>query len=142
MCQPSQFNGFCFRNMLPYSFDYLMYPYYLAYTMGCYQIVINDDNEIALLLEKHTPILYNASAICYRHPFMFFLRFSYPVTTESIRLNFATPSSSSHQTFLVEYGRIISGVSLPFMVGCHFVATSGNFVARSLKPFSNFCPEQ
>ncbi|EDN01017.1 hypothetical protein BACCAP_00957 [Pseudoflavonifractor capillosus ATCC 29799] len=30
--------------MIPYSFDYLIYPYYPAYTMGCYQIVISHDN--------------------------------------------------------------------------------------------------
>ena len=30
--------------MIPCSFDYLIYPYYPAYTMGCYQIVISGDN--------------------------------------------------------------------------------------------------
>jgi len=30
--------------MIPCSFDYLIYPYYPAYTMGCYQIVIKRDN--------------------------------------------------------------------------------------------------
>ena len=30
--------------MIPYSFDDLIYPYYPAYTMGCYQIVISHDN--------------------------------------------------------------------------------------------------
>jgi len=30
--------------MMPCSFDYLIYPYYPAYTMGCYQIVISGDN--------------------------------------------------------------------------------------------------
>jgi hypothetical protein len=43
-CWASYSNGFCFRNMIPYSFDYLIYPYYPAYTMGCYQIVISGDN--------------------------------------------------------------------------------------------------
>ena len=43
-CWVSYSNGFCFRNMIPYSFDYLIYPYYPAYTMGCYQIVISGDN--------------------------------------------------------------------------------------------------
>ena len=43
-CWVSYSNGFCFRNMIPCSFDYLIYPYYPAYTMGCYQIVINSDN--------------------------------------------------------------------------------------------------
>ena len=43
-CWVSYSNGFCFRNMIPYSFDYLIYPYYPAYTMGCYQIVISHDN--------------------------------------------------------------------------------------------------
>ena len=43
-CWVSYSNGFCFRNMMPCSFDYLIYPYYPAYTMGCYQIVINGDN--------------------------------------------------------------------------------------------------
>ena len=43
-CWVSYSNGFCFRNMIPCSFDYLIYPYYPAYTMGCYQIVISDDN--------------------------------------------------------------------------------------------------
>ena len=43
-CWASYSNGFCFRNMMPCSFDYLIYPYYPAYTMGCYQIVINGDN--------------------------------------------------------------------------------------------------
>ena len=43
-CWASYSNGFCFRNMIPNSFDYLIYPYYPAYTMGCYQIVISHDN--------------------------------------------------------------------------------------------------
>ena len=43
-CWVSYSNGFCFRNMIPCSFDYLIYPYYPAYTMGCYQIVISGDN--------------------------------------------------------------------------------------------------
>ena len=43
-CWASYSNGFCFRNMIPCSFDYLIYPYYPAYTMGCYQIVISHDN--------------------------------------------------------------------------------------------------
>ena len=43
-CWASYSNGFCFRNMIPCSFDYLIYPYYPAYTMGCYQIVISGDN--------------------------------------------------------------------------------------------------
>ena len=43
-CWVSYSNGFCFRNMIPCSFDYLIYPYYPAYTMGCYQIVISNDN--------------------------------------------------------------------------------------------------
>ena len=30
---------------MPYSFDYLIYPYYPAYTMGCYQNVISGDNR-------------------------------------------------------------------------------------------------
>ena len=38
------FNGFCFINLIPHFFDYLMCPYYPAYTMGCYQIVIGGDN--------------------------------------------------------------------------------------------------
>lgn len=38
------FNGFCFINLIPHFFDYLMCPYYPAYTMGCYQIVISHDN--------------------------------------------------------------------------------------------------
>ncbi len=38
------FNGFCFINLMPRSFDYLICPYYPAYTMGCYQIVIGGDN--------------------------------------------------------------------------------------------------
>jgi hypothetical protein len=44
-CWVSYSNGFCFRNMMPCSFDYLIYPYYSAYTMGCYQIVIMSDNN-------------------------------------------------------------------------------------------------
>ena len=44
-CWASYSNGFCFRNMIPCSFDYLIYPYYPAYTMGCYQIVISGDNR-------------------------------------------------------------------------------------------------
>jgi len=44
-CWVSYSNGFCFRNMIPYSFDYLIYPYYPAYTMGCYQFVISGDNK-------------------------------------------------------------------------------------------------
>ena len=43
-CWASCSNGFCFRNIMPCSFDYLIYPYYPAYTMGCYQIVIRGDN--------------------------------------------------------------------------------------------------
>ena len=43
-CWVSYSNGFCFRNMMPCSFDYFIYPYYPAYTMGCYQIVISHDN--------------------------------------------------------------------------------------------------
>ena len=43
-CWVSYSNGFCFRNMMPCSFDYLIYPYYPVYTMGCYQIVISGDN--------------------------------------------------------------------------------------------------
>jgi len=35
--------------MMPCSFDYLIYPYYPAYTMGCYQIVISSDNGRELL---------------------------------------------------------------------------------------------
>ena len=36
---------------MPCSFDYLIYPYYPAYTMGCYQIIIKDDNgRYAMLL--------------------------------------------------------------------------------------------
>lgn len=38
------FNGFCFINLIPHFFDYLMCPYYPAFTMGCYQIVIGGDN--------------------------------------------------------------------------------------------------
>ena len=49
-CWASYSNGFCFRNRIPCSFDYLIYPYYPAYTMGCYQIVINGDNGSADLL--------------------------------------------------------------------------------------------
>ena len=37
---------FCFGNMMPYPFDYLIYPYYPAYTMGCYQIVIRGDSRV------------------------------------------------------------------------------------------------
>ena len=48
-CWVSYSNGFCFRNMMPCSFDYLVYPYYPAYTMGCYQIVISSDNGRELL---------------------------------------------------------------------------------------------
>ena len=44
-CRISYSNGFCFRNMISYSFDYLIYPYYPAYTMGCYQFVIKGDNK-------------------------------------------------------------------------------------------------
>lgn len=43
------FNGFCFINLIPHFFDYLMCPYYPAYTMGCYQIVISSDNGRELL---------------------------------------------------------------------------------------------
>ena len=43
-CWVSYSNGFCFRNMIPCSFDDLIYPYYPTYTMGCYQIVISGDN--------------------------------------------------------------------------------------------------
>ena len=43
-CLISYSKRFCFGNMMPCSFDYLMYPYYPAYTMGCYQIVISGDN--------------------------------------------------------------------------------------------------
>ncbi len=39
-CLASHSNGFCFRNMILYSFDYLIYPYYPAYIMGCYQISV------------------------------------------------------------------------------------------------------
>ena len=35
---------------MPCSFDYLIYPYYPAYTMGCYQIVISADNRGSSLL--------------------------------------------------------------------------------------------
>jgi len=31
--------------MVSLSFDYLICPYYLACTMGCYQIVIGGDNN-------------------------------------------------------------------------------------------------
>lgn len=31
--------------MISCSFDYLIYPYYPAYTMGCYQFVISSDNK-------------------------------------------------------------------------------------------------
>ena len=49
-CWVSYSNGFCFRNMIPCSFDYLIYPYYPAYTMGCYQFVISGDNRGSGLL--------------------------------------------------------------------------------------------
>ena len=48
-CWASHPNEFCFRNMIPCSFDYLIYPYYPAYTMGCYQIVISGDNGIMVI---------------------------------------------------------------------------------------------
>lgn len=32
------------------SSDYLIYPYYSAYTMSCYQIVIRGDNEKQTIL--------------------------------------------------------------------------------------------
>jgi len=32
--------------MVSYSFDYSICPYYLVYTMGCYQIVIEGDNNL------------------------------------------------------------------------------------------------
>ena len=65
---PSHPNGFCFGNMLLRSFDYLMYPYYPAYTMGCYQFVISGDNEnrkifmsseYGAMIAKHNPFLGN-----------------------------------------------------------------------------------
>ena len=32
--------------MIPYSFDYSICPYYLTFTIGCYQIVIRADNTL------------------------------------------------------------------------------------------------
>ena len=43
-CLASYSNGFCFGNMMPGSFKDLIYLYYSAYPMGCYQNVISNDN--------------------------------------------------------------------------------------------------
>ena len=49
---------------MPYSFDYLIYPYYPAYTMGCYQIVISSDNGVEDLL--FVLLVYNCNYITKR----------------------------------------------------------------------------
>lgn len=48
------------------------------------------------------------------------------------------PSGHSHQTFFRLPAVTISGVRLPFSVGCHSAAMRGSTVARSLKPASTF----
>lgn len=47
-----------------------------------------------------------------------------------------------HQTFLRLPAVTILGVNWPFSVGCHWAATFGSTVSRSLKPGQTFRPAQ
>ena len=58
------------------------------------------------------------------------------------------PHRPSHHTFLFDVEKTSLGVSWPFLTGCHSLAISGNYVAKSLNPVSSlwllhigqFCP--
>ena len=50
-------------------------------------------------------------------------------------------SGQSHQAFLLLYGLKSEGSKLPFLVGCHWFASVGLSVARSLCPFQSARPE-
>lgn len=52
------------------------------------------------------------------------------------------PSGHCHQTFLLLPAVTISGVKVPFSVGCHCFAMSGSNEAKSLKPGHIFFPAQ
>ena len=65
-----------------------------------------------------------------------------PRSLLSIVASHSCPHSPNHQTFFPECGLTISGVRVPFLVGCHSLASIGLMEAKSVSPVIASLPRQ